>query len=170
MALSSLLYQVACSDVSLQYVLCFVERCRTLLHKGIKQMKININRLKRIGISSMAVAFMAVVIGYAPLAMADCAGVPTAILSCPSQFDGSGGIEKSGLMGILTVVVNIMAAIVGIVAIGAFVYAGILYASAGDSQEQVKKARDIIRNTVIGIVLFVALYSIANFIVPGGVI
>lgn len=118
----------------------------------------------------MAVAFMAVGIGYAPLAMADCAGVPTAILSCPSQFDGSGGIEKSGLMGILTVVVNIMAAIVGIVAIGAFVYAGILYASAGDSQEQVKKARDIIRNTVIGIVLFVALYSIANFIVPGGVI
>lgn len=105
---------------------------------------------------------------------ASCGGVDTAILSCPSDFDGSGtgatAVQKSGLMGVLTVVVNIMAAAVGILAIGTFVYAGIIYASAGDSQENVKKALGIIRNTVIGLVLFVALYALVNYIVPGGVL
>jgi tetrahydromethanopterin S-methyltransferase subunit G len=45
-----------------------------------------------------------------------------------------------------------------------------VYASAADSQEKVKQARGIIFNTVIGLVLFIALYALVNFIVPGGVL
>lgn len=138
-------------------------------------MKINTAFIKR-SISSLMlmVAFFLGSITLAPVAYGDaygdCGGVKTAVLSCPDSFNGQGGIEKSGVMGILTVVVNIMAAAVGILAIGAFVYAGIVYASAADSQEKVKQARGIIFNTVIGLVLFVALYALVNFIVPGGVL
>lgn len=134
-------------------------------------MKINKAIIKRYISGSMLVAaFFFTSAALAPAVYGDCGGVKTAVLSCPDSFDGQGGIEKSGLMGILTVVVNIMAAAVGILAIGAFVYAGIIYASAGDSQEKVKQARGVITNTVIGLVLFVGLYALVNFIVPGGVL
>lgn len=139
-------------------------------------MKINILMTKIAIISGLLLS--AIFVGsvvFSPTALgAECGGVQTAILSCPTNFDGSGtgadAVQKSGIMGILTVVINIMAASVGILAIGAFVYAGILYASAGDSQENVKKAIDVIRNTVIGLVLFVGLYALVNYIVPGGVL
>lgn len=134
-------------------------------------MKINTPFIKRSASGLMLmVAFFLGSITLAPAAYGDCGGVKTAVLSCPDSFNGQGGIEKSGVMGILTVVVNVMAAAVGILAIGAFVYAGIVYASAADSQEKVKQARGIIFNTVIGLVLFIALYALVNFIVPGGVL
>lgn len=96
-----------------------------------------------------------------------CGDVDTAIISCNET--GGGGIEQSGLMGLLRIVINIMAISVGVLAVGALVYAGILYASARDSQEQVQKAKDMMRNTIIGIVLFAGMYSIVQFLVPGGV-
>lgn len=96
-----------------------------------------------------------------------CGGVPTAVFSCPDEYSGDGGVETSGVIGILNVVINIMTVAVGIVAIGAFVYAGILYAAAADSEEQVKKAKDIIRNTVIGIILYVGMFMLARYLIPG---
>ena len=102
-----------------------------------------------------------------PAAAADCGGVETAIIDCNES--GGGDIQQSGLMGLLRIVINIMAISVGVLAVGALVYAGILYASARDSQEQVQKAKDMMRNTIIGIVLFAGMYSIVQFLVPGGV-
>lgn len=136
-------------------------------------MKIN-TLLRKIALSGGLLMMLCGVL-YAPAVSAGtCGGVETAIFSCPDDFDGEGAgpdaIKKSGLMGILVVVINVMAAAVGILAVGAFVYAGFLYASAADSQERVKQAIDIIRNTVIGLALFAALYALVNFIVPGGVI
>lgn len=96
-----------------------------------------------------------------------CAGVDTAFLSC--QVPAALGLQGTGLGALLVIVINILAAGVGIAAIGAFVYAGVLYSSAGGNESQVKKAKDLIKNTVIGIVLFIALYGVIEFIVPGGV-
>lgn len=98
-----------------------------------------------------------------------CGGVDTAIFTCPSDFDGKGGVERSGVMGILHVAINVLAVSVGILAVGALVFAGVLYAAAADNEEQVKKAKDIIRNTIIGLVLFAGMYMLIQFLIPGGV-
>ncbi|NLA43323.1 hypothetical protein GX865_04205 [Candidatus Saccharibacteria bacterium] len=98
-----------------------------------------------------------------------CGGVDTAILKC-SQKGASSDITDSGFWGILQIVLNIMVIGVGVGAVGGFVYAGILYASAGDSQEQVKKALDTIRNVVIGLVLFAVMFIAVNYLVPGGIL
>lgn len=66
-------------------------------------------------------------------------------------------------------IILIMTAGVGILAVGAFVYAGILYTSSAGNPEQTKKAITMIRNTVLGIVAYALMYLILNFIVPGGV-
>lgn len=97
-----------------------------------------------------------------------CGDVDTALISCSGVDDSS--VEKSGVWFLLNIVLNIMAVGVGVAAIGGLVFAAILYASAADNQEQVKKAKDIITNVVIGIVLFAVMFIAVNYLVPGGIL
>jgi len=121
---------------------------------------------------------------------AECGGVPTSIIDCPDQ-DGKGlcpdgnmvdssekcadgsvpktDIENTGAWGILLLVVNILTAGVGVLALGGIVYGAILYISAGGSPEQVKKAMGIFMNIVIGVVAYAGMYALLNFLVPGGI-
>lgn len=92
---------------------------------------------------------------------AECA---TAVL--PSSLCADDG---SGIMGLLGLIVSILAAGVGIVAVGGLVYAAILYTSASDDAAQTKKAKDMIANVVIGIVAFALMWAFLQFIIPGGV-
>lgn len=100
-------------------------------------------------------------------AHADCGGVQTAIINCSQS--GGGGAEDTGLWGILLIVVNIMTAGVGVLALVGIVYGAVLYTSAGGNPEQVKKARTIFTNVVIGVIAFGGMYALLNFLVPGGV-
>lgn len=74
------------------------------------------------------------------------------------------------LMGILKFILSILTIGVGVVAVGSIAYASILYASARDSSSQTQQAIGIIRNTVIGLLLYVFMVAILNYLVPGGVI
>lgn len=96
-----------------------------------------------------------------------CGGVKTAIIKC-SQ-DNTGDVENNGIWGLLLIIVNILTAGVGIVAVGGIVYGSVLYTTAEDKADQVKKATDIITNVVIGLVAFALMWAGLNFIVPGGV-
>ena len=100
-----------------------------------------------------------------------CGDVNTSIINCaPStNNNGSTGIENTGIGSVLISIINIMAAGVGIMAVGGIVYASVLYASAAGSAEQVKKAKEMIRNVIIGVVLYGLMYGLLNYIIPGGV-
>lgn len=94
-----------------------------------------------------------------------CAVLPSSICGAA----GEGNLEESGTWGLLKLVLSIMTAGVGVVAVGAIAYAGFLYATAQDSSEQTKKAKDMIKNVAIGIVAFGLMYVALNFLIPGGV-
>lgn len=91
-----------------------------------------------------------------------CAGEKTDFFAC----DAEGG---DAIIAVLKMILLIVSVGVGIVAVGGVVYGAILYASAQDSQEQIRKAVGIIRGVVIGLVLYVFMVAIINFLVPGGV-
>ena len=95
----------------------------------------------------------------------DCTVLPKDI--CASADKGD--LQSSGIWKILLLVLNIMVAGVGIAAVGALGFAGFLYASAADDQSKIKQAKDMIRNTVIGIVAFGLMYVALNFLIPGGI-
>lgn len=82
---------------------------------------------------------------------------------------GGLGLCEGGIPALLEVGSNILAGLVGVVAVGGLVWAGILYASADGSAEQVAKAKGMIRNVVIGLVVFALIYTATNFLIPGGV-
>ncbi len=106
--------------------------------------------------------------GSNPIAGNDCGGVQTAIIKCP-QNNGSSNVEDNGIWGLLLLVLNIMTAGVGILAVGGIVYGAILYTTAEDRADQIKKATDIITNVVIGLVAFALMWAGLNFLIPGGV-
>jgi hypothetical protein len=106
---------------------------------------------------------------------ATCGGVETAIISCEQDGNadpataGEDAYENTGLWGILILVINIMTAGVGVLAVAGFVYGGYLFMTSGGSPEQVKKARTVFTNVVIGVIAFGGMFVLLNFIVPGGV-
>lgn len=93
----------------------------------------------------------------------------TAIIKCENVNVDEDGVENTGLWSILLLVINIMTVGVGVLALAGIVYGGILYTSAGGSSEQIKKAKTVFTNVVIGIIAFGGMYALLNFLVPGGV-
>lgn len=97
-----------------------------------------------------------------------CGGVVTSLVACDQPGGQSDKIENSGVWGLLLMIINIFSAGVGIAAVGGVVYGSILYTTASGSLDQVKKARTVIANTVVGIVLYIVLYAFLNYLIPGG--
>lgn len=103
-----------------------------------------------------------------PAYAAEC-GVQTSIISCSGVDNDDKDITKNAIWKILVIILNIMMAGVGILAVAGIVYGAVLYASAGDNAGQVTKAKGIIFNVVLGLVAFGLMYSLLNFLIPGGV-
>lgn len=78
-------------------------------------------------------------------------------------------LGSSGIWFTLIMIINILTAGVGIVAVGMITYAGFLYSSAQGNTEQVKKAMTMIRNAVIGLIAFALMFTAANYLIPGGI-
>lgn len=90
----------------------------------------------------------------------------TSILPCP---DVSGDtVETSAIWGILLFVINILTAGVGLAAVAGVVYGAILYTTASGDPAKVKQALSTFTNIAIGIVAYAAMFTILNFITPGG--
>lgn len=70
---------------------------------------------------------------------------------------------------LLSLGVQLMTGGVIILAIVGIIYGSILYISAGPNQEQVKKAKGVFTNVVIGILAFAFMFAILQWLIPGGV-
>ncbi|HEY1085148.1 MAG TPA: tyrosine-protein phosphatase [Candidatus Saccharimonadales bacterium] len=97
----------------------------------------------------------------APEAFAASCGTETNIISC----GGSNPIWE-----IMLLVVNILAAGIGLVAVGGLVYGAILYTSAQNNSGQITKAKTTIFNTILGLICFALMYSFLQYLIPGGFI
>lgn len=97
-----------------------------------------------------------------------CAGADTSVISCKDN-DSSTDISETGLWSLLLIAINILTAGVGVVALAGVVYGAVLYTSSAGNPETVKKARTVFTNVVIGVVSFAAMYTLLNFLIPGGV-
>lgn len=101
-----------------------------------------------------------------------CGEVDTSIIGgdiCNGVNNESKNPADTAVWKILLLVLNIMTAGVGILAVGGIVYGAILYTTSSESQDQTKKAKEVIRNVVIGIIAYAGMYLLLNFLIPGGI-
>lgn len=126
------------------------------------------------------------VIGFAmalPVAMA-----PVAAAKCPDSPESKSGAyccgnsetsfdfgdlckdaNSSPATAVLLYAINFLAIGVGIAVLGGIIWGGTMYIMSDGSPEKSKQGRDIVLNSVIGLIMFIILYMAINFIVPGGV-
>lgn len=93
---------------------------------------------------------------------AECGGAQTSVIDCDAE-------NQDAIFELIKIVIRIMTAVIGIVAVAAAIFGAILYGSAAGSPENVKKARTIWVNVIIGLILFAFMVGITNFLIPGGV-
>lgn len=93
----------------------------------------------------------------------ECGGAQTAIIECGNKTG------QEAILEIIKQVIRVLTFGIGIVAVGAVAFGGILYSSSGDNPENLKKAKDIWMNVAIGLLIYTFLVAITNFLIPGGV-
>lgn len=92
---------------------------------------------------------------------AGCGDLKTSIISCSTSGDP--------LLGMLVQVINFLAVGVGIAVVGGIIWGGMIYASSNGDSGKTKQAVTIIVNAIVGLLLFIFMYALVNFLVPGGV-
>lgn len=72
---------------------------------------------------------------------------------------GEGSLERT-----IGAIINIVFSVTGIIIIAFMVYAGFLWMTAGGDSGKVDNAKTIIKNTIIGLIITVLSYGIAQFV------
>ncbi|MBQ8984935.1 hypothetical protein IJ076_00015 [Candidatus Saccharibacteria bacterium] len=88
---------------------------------------------------------------------------PAVILTgCAGKENGSG----EGIICIIVFVINILNVVVGILGILGIVIVGIQYLTAGGDEGQVRKAKRRLFEIIIGIVVYVVIAALLNWLLP----
>ena len=61
--------------------------------------------------------------------------------------------------------INVLLAIVGIVAVAFLIYGGFLYLTSGGNEEQAESGKKVIQNSIIGLVIIILSYIIVTVII-----
>jgi len=95
-------------------------------------------------------------------------------ISCVSQGEktsfkwSSSGCATTG--DLINTVVAFFSALVGIAVVGGIIYGGLLYATANGNSSKTQQGISVIVNAIIGLLLYIFLFALTNFLVPGGII
>lgn len=79
----------------------------------------------------------------------------------PSNTSGS----PSDLTAIIGNIINWILGFISLVAVLLLIFGGIQYVTAAGNQDQVKRAKDTIKNAIIGLIVAGVAYAIVNLII-----
>jgi hypothetical protein len=77
--------------------------------------------------------------------------------------------ENVGISCLFITVINFMSVAVGLAVVGGVTVGGIMYSTSGGSPGKTQQGVKIIVNSLIGLVLWLLLWAIIQFLIPGGV-
>lgn len=92
-------------------------------------------------------------------------GAQTDLSQDIAQKSGYGSATGSTLSETVGKIIKIVLGLLGIIFLALTVYAGVLWMTAAGNEEKVTKAVDILKTSVIGLIIIVAAYSITYFVV-----
>lgn len=75
------------------------------------------------------------------------------------------GFSSQTLPGLVGSGINVLLSILGIVFVVLVVYAGFLYLTSQGEETNVKKAKKLLTQSIIGLVIIVAAYAISSYVI-----
>jgi hypothetical protein len=129
--------------------------------------------MKRLFISlSLALSFL---FGTAPMALAAATTCPAGTIELSSPL--ASGVKcvdasKPGgpIFAYLGMVIKFLSGAVGLVIVLMIVVGGVQYITSAGDPASVKAAKTRITNAITGLILFVLMFALLNFLIPGGII
>jgi len=82
-----------------------------------------------------------------------------------SKLLGVGGLEQASVGEIIIRIIQWIMGIVGLVCVAFIIYGGVMYATSGGSEEHVERAKKILLWSIIGLVICILAFVIANAVV-----
>lgn len=95
---------------------------------------------------------------------ADTLDLNTPLTNVGSEAYGTSG-APTDLLVIIGTLINVILGFLGVIFLLLVLYAGFLWMTAGGNDEMVVKAKNILKTSIIGLILVLAAYSIAGFVV-----
>ncbi|MGD8373764.1 MAG: furin-like repeat-containing protein [Candidatus Woesebacteria bacterium] len=86
------------------------------------------------------------------------------------KADTGGDVQNNIIVVWLKAILRFLAGGVGIAVVGGIVYGGILRLTAQGNAAQAQKSTTVIINSVIALILFILMYAILNWVIPGGIL
>ena len=81
-----------------------------------------------------------------------------------SYKEGRGTEPTRSIQDIIVLIINTILGLLGVIFLVIIIYAGFLWMTAGGNDEQVGKAKKLLINSIIGIIIIVAAYAISYFV------
>lgn len=107
---------------------------------------------------------------------------PVSAFTCPDKTIREGesvsalsecNVEKTegekSLMSNVSMLINVFASVMGFLAIGMIIYGGFMLLTAQGDPARIKRGKDVVLYSVIGLILVVLAYAIVNFIMNSGI-
>lgn len=75
----------------------------------------------------------------------------------------------SPITAVILYIINFLSIGVGIGVVIGIIIGGLMYSTSDGNASNAQKGKDVITNSIIGLFLYIFLYAIANFFIPGGI-
>ena len=77
---------------------------------------------------------------------------------------GTAGLETTGLPEMIGNLISVVISLLGIIFLGLTLYAGFLWMTAGGDTDKVGKAKTLLQQGIIGMIIILASLAISNFV------
>ena len=115
-------------------------------------------------------------LAYSPAVLANththkCGDVEVAInVECPAGSGGSKAISNNPIILYLKAIIKFLSAGVAIVVVMSIVVSGIQYIVSRGDPQILQAAKGRLWNSIIGLLLFIFMFAILNYLIPGGIL
>jgi hypothetical protein len=76
-----------------------------------------------------------------------------------------GGTGEDALITLIARIINVLLSVLGVIFFVLVVYGGFLWMTSQGNEDRVKKAKTILTDSVIGLVILLAAYAISRFVI-----
>lgn len=73
-------------------------------------------------------------------------------------------LEKTNPIAMVTRIINIVLGLLGIISVGIILYAGFLWMTSEGNEEKIAKAKNTLKNAVIGLIIILSAWGIVTFV------
>ena len=72
-------------------------------------------------------------------------------------------------MSNVAMLINVFASVMGFLAVGMIIYGGFMLLTAQGDPAKIKRGKDVVTYSIIGVILVMLAYAIVNFVMNSGI-